>query len=69
MHWDAMLDDGRGELLWPADSLDPVFYGGRVVPFTITRTSGGADSQVQDVTSGAVTYGHRFLTPAAGPAG
>ena len=37
-------------------------YGGRVVPFTITRTSAAQTSQVQDVTSGAVTYGHRFLT-------
>ena len=37
-------------------------YGGRVVPFRITRSSAAQTSQVQDVTSGAVTYGHRFLT-------
>ena len=37
-------------------------YGGRVVPFAITRTPAAQTSQVQDVSTGAVTYGHRFLT-------
>jgi glycyl-tRNA synthetase beta chain len=63
MHWDAMLDDGRGELLFGR----PIrwilcLYGGRVVPFTIGRTPAAQTGQVQDVSTGAVTYGHRFLT-------
>ena len=63
MHWDAMLDDGRGELLFGRPIRWILFlYGGRVVPFTIARTPAAQTSQVQDVTSGAVTYGHRFLT-------
>jgi len=63
MHWDATLEDGRGELLFGRPIRWILFvYGGRVVPFTITRTSAAQTSQVQDVTSGAVTYGHRFLT-------
>jgi glycyl-tRNA synthetase beta chain len=63
MHWDAMLDDGRGELPFGRPIRWILFvYGGRVVPFTIGRTSAAQTSQVQDVTSGAVTYGHRFLT-------
>ena len=37
-------------------------YGGRVVPFTIRRTELAESSAVQEVTSAAVTYGHRFLT-------
>ena len=37
-------------------------YGGRVVPFTIGRRRGALERPlVQDVRSGAVTYGHRFL--------
>jgi glycyl-tRNA synthetase beta chain len=63
MHWDAMLDDGRGELVFGRPIRWILFvYGGRVVPFTIGRTSGAQTSQVQEVNSGAVTYGHRFLT-------
>ncbi len=63
MRWDAMLDDGRGELLFGRPIRWILFvYGGRVVPFTITRTAAAQTGQVQDVTSGAVTYGHRFLT-------
>src|SRR5204862_5095653 len=63
MRWDATLEDGRGELLFGRPVRWILFlYGGRVVPFTITRTSAAQTSQVQDVTSGAVTYGHRFLT-------
>jgi glycyl-tRNA synthetase beta chain len=63
MHWDAVLDDGRGELVFGRPIRWILFiYGGRVVPFTIGRTSAAQTSQVQDITSGAVTYGHRFLT-------
>jgi glycyl-tRNA synthetase beta chain len=63
MRWDAMLEDGAGELLFGRPIRWILFlYGGRVVPFTISRTPAAQTSQVQDVTSGAVTYGHRFLT-------
>jgi glycyl-tRNA synthetase beta chain len=63
MHWDAMLDDGKGELLFGRPIRWILFiYGGRVVPFSIARTPVAQTSQVQDVPSGAVTYGHRFLT-------
>ena len=63
MHWDAVLEDGRGELLFGRPIRWLLFvYGGRVVPFTIARTSAAQSGRVQDVTSGAVTYGHRFLT-------
>lgn len=62
MHWDAMLDDGRGELLFGRPIRWLLFlYGGRVVPFTIARTPGAAGSQVLDVETGALTYGHRVL--------
>jgi glycyl-tRNA synthetase beta chain len=62
MHWDAMLDDGRGELLFGRPIRWLLFlYGGRVVPFTIGRTPGAAGAQVLDVESGALTYGHRVL--------
>src|SRR6476469_9930800 len=63
MRWDATLEDGRGELLFGRPVRWILFlYGGRVVPFTIQRTAQAQTSQVQDVSSGAVTYGHRFLT-------
>jgi glycyl-tRNA synthetase beta chain len=63
MHWDAMLEDGKGELLFGRPIRWILFiYGGRVVPFSIARTPAAQTSQVQDVPSGAVTYGHRFLT-------
>jgi glycyl-tRNA synthetase beta chain len=62
MHWDAVLDDGRGEFVFGRPIRWLLFlYGGRVVPYSIGRTALAAGSQVQDVTSGAVTYGHRFL--------
>jgi glycyl-tRNA synthetase beta chain len=62
MHWDAWLDDGRGELLFGRPIRWILFlYGGRVVPFVIKRTELAQTGQVQDVRSGAVTYGHRFL--------
>jgi len=62
MHWDAQLDDGRGELLFGRPIRWLLFlYGGRVVPFTIGRTPGATSPQVLEIESGALTYGHRFL--------
>src|SRR3989442_1654067 len=63
MRWDATIDDGRGELLFGRPIRWLLFvYGGRVVPFTITRAAAAQTAQVQDVVTAAVTYGHRFLT-------
>jgi glycyl-tRNA synthetase beta chain len=63
MRWDAMLEDGRGELLFGRPIRWLLFlYGGRVVPFSIARTPAAQSGQVQDVPTGPVTYGHRFLT-------
>jgi glycyl-tRNA synthetase beta chain len=63
MRWDAMLDDERGELLFGRPIRWLLFiYGGRVVPFAILRSPAAQTGQVQDVATGAVTYGHRFLT-------
>ena len=63
MHWDAYLEDGKGELLFGRPIRWILFlYGGRVVPFTIHRTALAEGPLVQEVVSGAVTYGHRFLT-------
>lgn len=62
MHWDAQLDDDKGELLFGRPIRWLLFlYGGRVVPFTIARLAGASSPRVQDISSGAVTYGHRFL--------
>ncbi len=63
MHWDAYLEDGKGELLFGRPIRWILYlYGGRVVPFTIRRTELSESSAVQEVVSAAVTYGHRFLT-------
>lgn len=63
MRWDAMLDDGKGELPFGRPVRWLLFtYGGRVVPFSISRPPGAQTGSVQDVSTGAVTYGHRFLT-------
>lgn len=63
MQWDAMLEDGRGELLFGRPIRWLLFtYGGRVVPFAIARTPAAQSGSVQEIVSGAVTYGHRFLT-------
>jgi glycyl-tRNA synthetase beta chain len=63
MQWDAMLDDGKGHLPFGRPIRWLLYtYGGRVVPFTISRTPGAAGGLVQDVSTGAATYGHRFLT-------
>ena len=62
MKWDATLEDGRGEFVFGRPIRWLLFlYGGRVVPFTIGRTANAAGSSVQEVPSGALTYGHRFL--------
>jgi len=62
MHWDARLEDGKGELLFGRPIRWLLFlYGGRVVPFTINRSAEASGQQVQDVESGPLTYGHRFL--------
>lgn len=63
MHWDAMLDDGKGDLPFGRPIRWLLYtYGGRVVPFRISRTPGAQGGLVQDVATGAATYGHRFLT-------
>jgi len=62
MRWDARLDDGRGELVFGRPIRWLLFlYGGRVVPFTIGRMPGAIGTQVQEIESAALTYGHRFL--------
>jgi glycyl-tRNA synthetase beta chain len=62
MHWDAELEDGKGEFVFGRPIRWLLFlYGGRVVPFTIARKAIASSPRVQDVSSGAVTYGHRFL--------
>lgn len=63
MSWDAWLEDGRGDLRFGRPIRWLLFlFGGRVVPFEIRRTEGAQSPLVQDVRSGAMTYGHRFLT-------
>ncbi len=63
VRWDALLDDGKGELLSGRPIRWVLFlYGGRVVPFDILRSGAAAGPLVQEVRSGAVTFGHRFLT-------
>jgi glycyl-tRNA synthetase beta chain len=63
MRWDAYLEDGKGELVFarPIRWL-VLLYGGRVVPFVIRRTESAQGPTVQDIRTGANTYGHRFLT-------
>jgi glycyl-tRNA synthetase beta chain len=63
MRWDAWLEDGKGEFRFGRPVRWLLFlYGGRVVPYDIRRTEGAQSPLVQDVRSGAMTYGHRFLT-------
>lgn len=62
MRWDAQIDDGKGEFTFGRPIRWLLYlYGGRVVPFTIARLALASSPRVQDVTTGAVTYGHRFL--------
>jgi glycyl-tRNA synthetase beta chain len=68
MRWDAALSDGRGELPFGRPIRWILYlYGGRVVPFTISRSAAGRSQRVQEVTSGASTYGHRYLTTSGRP--
>jgi glycyl-tRNA synthetase beta chain len=62
MNWDAQLDDGKESFVFGRPIRWLLFlYGGRVVPYTIGRASGALGPQLQEVESGALTYGHRFL--------
>jgi glycyl-tRNA synthetase beta chain len=62
MNWDARLEDGKGPFTFGRPIRWLLFlYGGRVVPYTIPRADNASSPLVQDVESGAVTYGHRFL--------
>src|SRR5918994_1372743 len=62
MNWDARLDDGKGSFTFGRPIRWLLFlYGGRVVPYTIPRAEDASGTMVQDIESGALTYGHRFL--------
>ena len=68
MHWDARLDDGRGDLLFGRPIRWLLFlFGGRVVPFVIDRTPGALSRGVAPVRARAVTYGHRFFAKEGAP--
>lgn len=68
MRWDALLNDGRGELPFGRPIRWILYlYGGRVVPFTIRRSPLAEGPRVQEISSGANTYGHRFLTMSGRP--
>lgn len=68
MRWDALLNDGKGELPFGRPIRWILYlYGGRVVPFTIGRSPLAAGPRVQEISSGASTYGHRFLTTSGRP--
>ena len=68
MHWDARLDDGRGDLLFGRPIRWLLFlFGGRVVPFVIDRTPGAVARGVAPIRAGAVTYGHRFFAKGGAP--
>lgn len=68
MRWDAWLDDGKGEFTFGRPVRWLLFlFGGRVVPFAIRRSPAAQSTLVQDVRSGALTYGHRFLALSGRP--
>ena len=68
MNWDATLGDGRGALLFGRPIRWLLYlYGGRVVPFSIQRSGMAAGPRVQEVATGALTYGHRFLATSGRP--
>lgn len=68
MHWDAELPDGKGELLFGRPIRWLLYlYGGRVVPYSVTRTQAAASAKVNEISTGAVTYGHRFLATSGRP--
>ncbi len=63
MNWDARLDDGHGEFVFGRPIRWIVLLHGRsVVPFVITRSSAAVTDGVEAVSSGAVTFGHRFFS-------
>lgn len=63
MKWDACLEDGKTELPFGRPIRWILFlYGGRVVPFSLYRSALAQGPLVQEIRSGAVTFGHRFLT-------
>lgn len=63
MHWDARLDDGRGDLPFGRPIRWLVFlFGGRVVPFVIGRTPEAAARGVAPIRAGSATRGHRFFS-------
>ncbi len=66
MRWDAVLDDGKGELTFgrPIRWL-LILFGGRVVPLVIRRSVEAEG--IGDVVSGNVTSGHRFLAAKGRP--
>ena len=68
MNWDATLGEARGNLLFGRPIRWLLYlYGGRVVPFTIQRSAIAAGPRVQDIATGALTYGHRFLATSGRP--
>ena len=68
MRWDAMLNDGKGELPFGRPIRWILYlYGGRVLPFVVTRSPQAQSTRVQDVAAAANTYGHRFLTTTGRP--
>ena len=68
MRWDAALADGKGELPFGRPIRWLLYlFGGRVVPYTISRSPLASGPRVQDVSSGSQTYGHRFLTTSGRP--
>ncbi len=68
MRWDATLADGKGDLPFGRPIRWILYlYGGRVVPLIIGRSAAAADSRVLDISTGAATYGHRFLTTSGRP--
>ena len=68
MHWDAQLDDGRGELPFGRPIRWLLFlFGGRVVPFVIDRTPAAVSRGVAPIRARAVTYGHRFFAREGAP--
>ncbi len=61
MHWDAELNDGKGELTFGRPIRWLLFLYGGASCRSRSRGSAASSPRVQDVTTGAVTYGHRFL--------
>ncbi len=63
MRWDARLENGHGEFVFGRPVRWILFlHGGLVVPFTIIRSDAASTQGVEAVSSGAVTFGHRFFS-------